>query len=217
LPAVSIAASSDASLKRRGGCLLAQRLDRARLDVLALLEPGQPLIAPRVVLGLGLGGHLLAVDRAPAGLDQHPAARAEDVLGDGRLHAGALEHRVGVEDRQVALCDQVVDLQLVGTHPRQVVLGSRGDDRVVVLDLLVVHHATERKLFERGDELGRLAVLGVVPDELGDRSDLGDHVTGQEARARPRVGQRLVLLVELLRRGQGAAGGESVQRVCVTL
>src|SRR3712207_4663071 len=57
----------------------------------------------------------------------------------------------------------------------------------------------------------------VVPDELGGRLDLADHLARQEARVRARVGDRLVLLVEALRGRERASGGEAVERVRVTL
>ena len=52
LPAVSIAPSSDASVKRRGGWV-SLRIDSTatRLHALALLELRQELVAARVVLG----------------------------------------------------------------------------------------------------------------------------------------------------------------------
>ena len=139
------------------------------------------------------------------------------MLRDGRLDARALVDGLGVEDRQEALGDQVVDLQLVLAHAPEVVLGARGDDRVVVLDLLVVDDPPERQAVQPHHVLGRLLVLPVVTDQLGDRLDLGDHVAGQEARVRARVGERLVLLVEPLGGGERAAGGEAEARVGVAL
>ena len=68
-----------------------------------------------------------------------------------------------------------------------------------------------------GHVLGALRVLGVVADQLGGRPDLGDHVAGQEARVGARVGERLVLLVQLLGGGQRAARREPEQRVGVAL
>ena len=58
---------------------------------------------------------------------------------------------------------------------------------------------------------------GVVPDVLGGRLDLGDHVAGQEARVRTRVGERLVVLVQPLRGRQRPARREAVQAVRVPL
>src|SRR3712207_7369764 len=55
-------------------------------------SPRQHLVAAGVVVApLALG--LVAVDRAPPRLHEAAAARAEDVLGHGGLHAGALEDR----------------------------------------------------------------------------------------------------------------------------
>ena len=71
------------------------------------------------------------------------------MLGDGGLHAGALEDRLGVEDCEEALGHQVVDLPLVGSHPVEVMLCAGGDERVVVVHLLVVDHPPERQLVQR--------------------------------------------------------------------
>ena len=89
------------------------------------------------------------VDAAPARDEQHLAARAEDVLGDGRLDARVLEHRLGVERREEAAHDEVVDALVVGVHLLDRVLRARRDDRVVVGDLRVVDHARERQHVER--------------------------------------------------------------------
>ena len=79
----------------------------------------QRLVAALVVLVVGrpsppLGQ--LAVDAAPARHDEDLAARAEDVLGDRRLDARVLEHRLGMEDGEEAARDQVVDPAVVVAH-----------------------------------------------------------------------------------------------------
>ena len=61
------------------------------------------------------------------------------------------------------------------------------------------------------------AYCALWPDQLGRGLDLGDHVTGQVARAGTRVGERLVLLVEALRGGERPARREAVHRVGVAL
>ena len=122
-----------------------------------------------------------------------------------------------MEDGQEALGHQVVDLQLVLAHAPEVVLGAGGDDRVMVGDLLVVDHAAQRQLVQREHVLRAAPVLRVVAHEADDRLDLGDHVAGQKARVGARIGQRLVLFVESLRRAQRAARGESIERVGVAL
>ena len=95
-----------------------------------------------------VGQALLAVGRAPAGLDQHLAAGAEQVLADARLDDGALEARGGVEDRQEAARDHVVDAALVAGQPGEVVVALGGDDGVVVRDLRVVDHAAQGQAVE---------------------------------------------------------------------
>src|SRR3712207_8597962 len=62
----------------------------------------------------------------------------------GRLDPRPLVHGLGVESGEEALGDEVVDPKLVLVQLREVVLGLRRDDRVVVLDPLVVHHADRK-------------------------------------------------------------------------
>ena len=88
---------------------------------------------------------------------------------------------------------------------------------MVVGDLGVVDDAAERQHVEPGHVGGRLGVLVVAADAGGRRLDLADHVGGEEARVRARVGQRLVLLVEALGGGERAAGREAVAVVGLAL
>src|SRR5205085_4674133 len=94
--------------------LLGQRLGFERPHALAVLEARQRLVDTLILLArLALALGELAVYAAPAGYDQDLAAGAEDVVGDRRLHARVLEDGVGVEDRQEAAGDDVVDLAVV--------------------------------------------------------------------------------------------------------
>ena len=175
LPAVSIAASSEASVKRRGGWV-SFRSDStdAVSTVLALLELGQHWSPPESSSRRLGRGDLLAVDRFPARLHQPAAAGAEHVLGHGGLHARALEHGVGVEDREEALGDQVVDLQLVRAHLRQVVLGLVG---MIAWWSSTFLSLTTRPSGSFSSEVTYSAPLrycGVVADQLGGRPDVGD-------------------------------------------
>ena len=136
----------------------------------------------------------------------------------GRLDAGVLEHGVGVEDRQEPLGDQVVDPSVVGVHLLdRVALGARRDDRVVVGDLEIVDDPLQWQLLQADHVLGAGRVLRLGADDAGDRLDLGDHVAGEVARVRPRVRQRLVLLVQPLRRGERPPRGEAEAGVGVAL
>jgi hypothetical protein len=106
---------------------LALAVDLAHVHVLVLVQARQQLIGSLVILAapLGLdplvGG--LAVDPAPAGYEQQPAFGLEDVcvLGpgrrarrrDGRLDPRVLEDRLGMEDREEAAHDHVVDALVV--------------------------------------------------------------------------------------------------------
>ena len=62
-----------------------------------------------------------------------------------------------------------------------------------------------------------LRVAVVAPHVGRGRLDLADHVGGEEARARARVRDRLVLLVEPLRRGERAPRGEAEEGVRIPL
>ena len=161
---------------RRLGLLLVGG-DLARVDLLALLELGQLLVAALVLLGGGLLvlGHL-AVDAAPARDEQHLAARAEHVGLDRGLHARVLELGLRVEDREEAPGDHVVDLAVVLAHLRERMLGLGRDDRVVVADLGVVDDAAERQQVEPCHVRRGLGVGVVVADALGGRLDVRDHV-----------------------------------------
>src|SRR3954466_14035810 len=86
---------------RRLGLLL-ERLGLARVDGLAALQARKLLVAPLVLVAGAVALGQLAVDAAPAGDEQHLAARAKDVRGDRGLHARVLELRVGVEDGEEA-------------------------------------------------------------------------------------------------------------------
>ena len=204
--------------RRLGDLLL--RGDLARVDGLAALELRELLRAALVVVGGRLrtrGERLLAVDAAPAGHEQDAAGRAEDVRLDGRLQARVLEHGLGMEDGEEAAGDHVVDPPVVVGHLVELVVRVGRDDRVVVGDLRVVDHPVGREHVEPGHVRGRLGVLAVLADVAGDRLDLAAHVRGQEARVRTRVGERLVLLVEPLRRRERAPRGEAVPRVRLAL
>ena len=121
LPAVSIADSSDASEKRRGGLVsFSADVDLERAHVLALLELREQLVGDRgIVVGVGRAAllrGLLAVHAAPARDHEDPAAGAEDVLDDRRLQPRVLEHRLGMEGGQEAADDHVVDPAVVVAH-----------------------------------------------------------------------------------------------------
>jgi hypothetical protein len=97
------------------------------------------------------------------------------------------------------------------------VLDVGGDDRVVVVDLRVVHDPGKRKLIQAHDVRRSLAVILDVLERRGDDLQLRDHVAGEVARGRPRVGDCLLVLVQGLRRGQGAARGEAEAPVGISL
>src|SRR5256885_1590894 len=118
--------------------IAARRCSQSPVSVLAALV--LVALAPGTFVALGR----LAVYRTPPGHEQDPPVRAKHALRHGGLHARVLELGVGMEDGQEAAYHEVVDLLVVGVELRHVVLGARGDDRVVVGDLLVVDHASQR-------------------------------------------------------------------------
>ena len=174
LPAVSIAPSSDASVKRRGGWVsLRSDSTDSRLDRLALLELGQHLVAARVVL-VGVGRRdLLAVDRAPAGLEQDAAAGAEHVLrlATVGLHARALEDGVGMEDREEALARRgrrsSARRRPSSTGRARTCVGMIAWWSVTFLSLTTRPSGS----FSSAETYSApFAYCGVVPDELGRRA-----------------------------------------------
>ena len=200
------------------------RLERDPVDLrlFAPLERRQLLLGSFVIiLGAGrsdVGAGALAVDAAPSGHEQHLAARAEDVLGNGGLDAGILEHRLGVEHRQETPDDEVVDAAVVLVHLLdRVTFGERRDDRVVVGHLLVVDHPPERQHVQPGHVGGGARVLALAADQLGDRLDLADHVGGDVPRVGARVGEGLVLLVEPLGGAKRATRREPEAGRCLAL
>ena len=126
--------------------------------------------------------------------------------GDRGLHARVLEDGLGVKHGEEASRHHVVDAPVVVAHFLERVFGARRDDGVVVAHLLVIDDTPERKHVEPDDVFGGLAVLAMRAHELRDRLDLLDHVARQIARVGARIGQRLVLLVQALRRCQRPLG-----------
>jgi len=77
--------------------------------------------------------------------------------------------------------------------------------------------ATQRQQIQADHVRRGLGVLGLTADQFGDGLDLGHDVAGEKARAGSRIGQRLVLLIQALGRGQGAPGREAKASVGVAL
>src|SRR5690349_5550466 len=131
---------------RRRLRLLLEHLGLLARPRLALVHLGQSLSRLVLVAGGGrlLGGGLLAERRrSPAGLDQAPAAGAEAMAAGLGDDLGVLEPGLGMEDRQEAADDEVEDARVVaGELPSRQLPGR--DDRVVVVDLGVVHDPRER-------------------------------------------------------------------------
>ena len=219
LPAVSIAPSSEASVKRRGGCVSLRSDSTERVSTSSPCSSFGSSWSPPESSSAAPAVGLLAVDGLPARLDQH-AGRSCGRRARRRWSRRACARRPPRGGRWPGSAWRRGRRPSARPAPifAEVVLGPGRDDRVVVLDLLVVDHAPERQLVERRSRTRRpCAYCALWPDELGGRLDLGDHVAGQEARVRARVGDRLVLLVELLGRRQRAPRREAEERVRVAL
>jgi hypothetical protein len=81
-----------------------------------------------------------------------------------------------VEDGEEAAYHHVVDALVVVAHAVHGVFGLGRDDRMVVGDLLVVHHTRQREHIEPGDVGGGRRVLALGAHELSGGLDLLDHV-----------------------------------------
>jgi hypothetical protein len=132
---------------------------------------------------------------------------------------GVLEAGLRVEHREEAAHDQVEDAGVVAGQllPGQL---AGGDDRVVVADLGVVHDARQRQHVEPGHVGGRGAHGADAGQAAGGRLERRDHVSREELRPRPRVGDDRAgggALVEALRGGQRPLGREPVAAVRVAL
>ena len=166
--------------------------------------------------GTVVGLNLLAVHRQPPRHDQHLPLGFERLTRHARDAGGHEELGGGIEGREKALDDEIVELgfELVQVLGRN----ERGDDREVIGDLRVVEdplvgpHPLLLQHFSREH-----AVELRVGKRLHRRLHGADVVLRQRARIRARVGERLVFLIERLREGQGRAGGEPEAAVGLAL
>ena len=122
-----------------------------------------------------------------------------------------------MEHGEEAPGDQIEDAPFVGRELRHVVLDVGRDDRVVVVDARVIDDAAERELPE-GEHVARgVGVLGDRDERLGPGLELRHEIAGEEARRGSRIRDRLLALVERLRRLERAARGEAEAAVRVAL
>ena len=173
------------------------------------------LVGPdrRQVLVLFLGG--LAINRKPAGVLEDAALGLELVAGDFRDARGLQVFRRGVEHREEAPHDEVVEFLL---RLRQA-LGrlQRRDDREVVGDLAVVEDPFVRLDPAFLEDLGGVHDVRPFLEHLQCLLHRRHVVFRQRARIGTRVGQDLVLFIEGLRESQRVLGGKPETAVGFTL
>ncbi len=225
-PAVSIAVSSVASVKRRRRPrLLLEGLhprDALRLaggEVRRQLGLVPPVAVARLALrpGRARGGRLEGLpprllNRRARAVEAVHARRGAAI--HPRDHGRHGENVLVVPRHQQPAADEVVDEALVAgeVHPDR---GNGGrEEGVVVGHLGVVHEATAERALAgpRGEE--RRVGPG---DRRHHRRQGGGHVAGQVPAVGPRVGEELPGLVERLRGGQRRLRRESTNAVRVPL
>ena len=208
LPAPSIAESSVASLKRGGGRVTS--FTTSTFSV-ATFSPGLDGDERRLVLL-----RHLAVDREPAGLDQHLAFGLERLAGDARDAGRDQILGRGKEHGEEAPHDHVVELllglvQVLGR-------GERRDDREVVRHLGVVEDALVGAHPLLLDHAPRERAVGVgFAQHLHRRLHGAQVVLRQGARIGAGIGQHLVLLVERLGERERRARREAEATVGLAL
>ena len=202
---------------RRG--LLGEHSDVADRARLALGEGRQERLLVLGIRRLGLVGfrgrcvvsrRYVRVDREEARLDDDRARRAEQFargLGvDGRdfLLGGRMK------GREKTTRHEVVDLALIGTKRRDVLRCLGRNDRVMVANLVVGDDASQRQRGQASHVRGGLGVGAICLTNLrSDALQRIDHVGRQVLRARTRVRQQLVRVVEALGGRQRALGGKA--------
>jgi len=210
--------------EQRGLGVARRRLGPQRVDVHAL---GAHLLSRRYGHQIGVVVlRLLAVDGQPAGAVQHLAVGLEVVFlargGDLADARGDHELGAGIEHRQEALDDHVVELELdLGQRLRCL---QRGDDGKVVRHLGVVEDALDGLDVALFQTLLRVrAQLAQRPRQVFVRQHgeglfhRGQVVLGQRAAVGTRVGQHLVLFVQRLRQAERGLGGKTEARIGLAL
>ena len=160
----------------------------------------------------------LPVDPAPAGLQQHTAARPEDVLQapSSRAACSRTPRRDGRRPGTAARPCR----RRAGRRRRA--CRSAGLEFVGMIAWWSVTFAslTTRPSGSTSSPVTYFAAAAYsrcTPTSARDRLDLADHVRRQEARARARIREQLVLLVEPLRRRQRPPRREPEARVGLAL
>ncbi len=157
----------------------------------------------------------LAVNGEPARDDEDFAFGFESVAGGFAEAGGDVEFSDGVEGRDEAAGDHIVDFGFVGGELVREFVG--GDDGEVVGDLGVIEEAfvggIEPAVFENLGGVGGV----FTPEVFEGALDGGGVVFGEGAGVGARVGDGLVFFVKGLGEAEGFAGGEAEAGVGLAL
>ena len=193
-----------------------RRLGLVARHLRALAEPLVPdgqrrkplLVVIRLLFSFAL---VSAVDGLPSFLrDGFPRAE-KIILAAGRDHAQRVVFVIRIERRRQSLGDHLVQPALIRSQIHAIRALARRDDRVVIGQLRVVKHALGHP-----NAIGkRLLADGLQRAVIAAqrRLHLAEHIVRQIAAVRPRIGQQLVLFVELLRCRQRLFRGKAQLRV----
>ena len=168
-----------------------------------------------ILVFFGIG--FLTPDGTPTGNDQYLAGRAEIM----RAHHGRADRFLKLGHREEhgnkAPNDEVVDTFFDITQA--VWDGASRDDRKVVTNLLVIKDTLTRRIDPAltEDFTGVLADGMPAGEGCHDFLGGGDVVLGEVLGVRSRVGERLMVLVETLRGGEGRLGRETKAAVTFAL
>ena len=202
---------------RRG--LLGEHSDVADRARLALGEGRQERLLVLGIRRLGLVGfrgrcvvsrRYVRVDREEARLDDDRARRAEQFARGLRVDRRDFLLGGRMKGRKKTACHEVVDLALIGTKRRDILRCLGRNDRVMVANLVVGDDASQRQRGQARHVRGGLGVGAICLTNLrSDALQRIDHVGRQVLRARTRVRQQLVRVVEALGGRQRALGGKA--------
>ena len=152
----------------------------------------------------------IGIDREEARLDDHRARRAEQFARG--LGVDRRDFLLGgrMKGRKKTACHEVVNLALIGTKRRDILRCLSRNDRVMVANLVVGDDASQRQRGQARHVRGGLGVGAICLTNLrSDALQRIDHVSRQVLRARARVRQQLMRVVEALGGCQRALGGKA--------
>lgn len=163
-------------------------------------QRGQPLLVVIRFLFAAFPGFVPAVNGLPAFLGDSLARAQKIVFTAGRNHAQRVVFVIGIKHRCQPPGHHFIQLSLVSSQIHVFRALARWNNRVVIGEFRVVKHAfghphaVGKRLF--ADGLQRAVV------SFQRRLYLAEHIVGKIAAVRSRIGEQLVLFIELLRSGQ---------------